>query len=379
MKNLSLYIHIPFCKSRCLYCNFLTFADKGDWIPDYIESLCKEIAGRSRNFEDYRVETIYFGGGTPSLIDPLLIKKIIQQIKACFKVKHGAEISIECNPESVDLAKLRIYKNAGVNRFSLGIQSFNDKTLRRIGRIADSKAIFKALGCFKKARIKNFGADFIMGLPQCGLPILKKGGMPGQTLTSFKLDVTTILKFIPAHLSFYFLSHDTPKINIFIKECPNEDAQIRMYEWLCKRLKKAGFIHYEVSNWARLGRECEHNKRYWNQQNFLGIGLGAQSCINDVLLENQRDFVKYLRNPTKIENRMAIDADMKRMEHIMLRLRTREGVDLNAYATLFGNTKELLKNTAQYIKSGHLKKSGRRIFATEKGFLILDGITRRLI
>ncbi len=366
MKDLSIYIHIPFCKSRCMYCAFLTFAGKNECAPQYVKSLCEEIARRSADFRDYRVETVYFGGGTPSLIRAELIKKIIQQIKAKFKVKRTAEVSMECNPESVELSKLKIYKEAGVNRFSIGIQSFKNETLRKIARPHDDKKIFIALENFKKSGIKNFGADFIMGLPF-------------QTLASFKNDVETILKFRPTHLSFYFLSYDTPKIDAFIKDCPSEEEQIKMYTWLCKRLKKADFEHYEVSNWAKKGAQCRHNRRYWEQKDYLGVGLGAHSIVGDKIWENQKDLAGYLRDPIKTENHMTIDAELKQMEYIMLRLRTSEGMNLKTYATLGGDVTELLKNAAPYIKTGELKKRANNLFATEKGFLISERMTEKLI
>ena len=364
-KDLSLYIHIPFCKNVCLYCNFLTFANKEQWIPGYVEKVCEEIEKRAVQFKDYRVETIYFGGGTPSLIPPELIKKIIQQIRAYYKVKRGAEISIECNPESVDQHRLAIYKEAGVTRFSLGVQSLNKNTLQRILRPHDSVTIFKALEHLKDAGITNFGTDFIMGLPD-------------QTLASFKQEVKTILTYKPAHLSYYFLSHDTKKIDLFIKECPGEDEQIAMYEWLCKELKRHGFVHYEVSNWALPCQECEHNKRYWEQKDYLGIGLGAHSIVNGVMWENPKFIDDYMRDPLAAQEEMKIDADLKRMEYIMLRLRTREGIDLKEYGRL-GDAEKLLKNATSYIKTGHLKKRGSILAATEKGFLILEKITQMLI
>ena len=365
LKDLSLYIHIPFCKTICLYCNFLTFASKNRQIPAYVEALVKEIRRRAKEYGEYSIQTIYFGGGTPSLIDPLLIKKIIQEIKKAFHVKKGCEMTIECNPESVDVERMRIYQDATVTRFSLGIQSFNKETLWRIARPHDSAMIFKALDVFKEAGVKNFGADFIMGLP-------------GQTLASFKKEVETILAYRPTHTSFYFLSYDTKKIDLFIKECPDEDTQIRMYEWLCKRLKRAGFIHYEVSNWAQPGHESKHNRRYWEQKDYLGLGLGAHSIVAGRMWENGSDFNTYLKDPMKTCNEMAIDHDLKRMELIMLRLRTREGLDLKQYAKL-GDEKELLKQAKDFIRSGHLRKRDGALIATEKGFLLLEMMTKRLL
>lgn len=370
MKDLSLYIHIPFCKKICLYCNFVTFAGKDAWIPSYVEKLCEEIEKRGPQYADFLIETVYFGGGTPSLIEPFLIKKIIQQIGAHFNLKKGLEMTIECNPESVDPNRLEIYKAAGVTRFSLGVQSLNKKTLARVARPHDSKTIFKALEHFKNAGVKNFGTDFIMGLP-------------GQTFTSFQSEVETILSYNPAHLSFYFLSYDTKKIDLFIKECPGEDEQIAMYDWLCERLRTAGFAHYEVSNWAREGFECEHNKRYWQQKDYLGIGLAAHSIVNGEMWENPKLIDQYMHEPTTRHEQMPIDADLKRMEHIMLSLRTHRGINLKTYGGLsgagLGSVDELLKNAETYVASGHLKKTDDVLAATEKGFLIVDKITRALI
>ena len=364
-KDLSLYIHIPFCKTICLYCNFLTFANKNKKIPEYVEALVREIRARAKTYSKYTIETIYFGGGTPSLIDPLLIKKIVQEVKKHFYVKKSCEITIECNPESVDSERVRVWRSAGVTRFSLGVQSLNKKTLWRIARPHDAKMIFRALNVFRKCRVKHFGVDFIMGLT-------------GQTVESFQQEVETILQYHPTHASFYFLSYDTKKIDIFAKECPDEDTQILMYEWLCKRLKRAGFSHYEVSNWARPGYQSEHNRRYWEQKDYLGFGIGAHSIVDWHMWENGSDFSAYLKDPMKICNEMEIDQDLRRMEYIMLRLRTSEGLDLKEYQKI-GNVKELLNNAKNFLPSGHLRKRNGLLVATEKGFLILEMITKKLI
>lgn len=371
MKDLSLYIHIPFCKTICLYCNFLTFANKQRRIPEYVEALVREIRERARVYgreRGYTIETIYFGGGTPSLIEPELIKKIIQEVKKAFRVKKDCEITMECNPESVDIERMRIYTRAMVTRFSLGIQSFNKDTLWRIARPHDATMIFRALDVFKASGVKNFGADFIIGLP-------------GQTFSSFKKEVETILKYKPTHTSFYFLSYDTKKIDLFIKECPDEDEQICMYEWLCKRLKRAGFIHYEISNWAKIGHESRHNKRYWEQKDYLGLGLGAHSIVDGKMWENGSDFGAYLKDPMRVVNVMEIDRELKRMERIMLRLRTIEGLDLEKYKKEFDEDalKEILAQASEFLKSRHLQKLGGFLRTTEKGFLILEMITKKLI
>lgn len=369
-QDLSLYIHIPFCKTICLYCNFLTFAHKNKWIPDYVEAVCKEIASSSKKYNQRVIKSIYFGGGTPSLIESKYIHKILQAISKHYKLEPNLEISIECNPESVNVNKLKDYVKMGINRFSLGIQSFNQETLRRIARPHNRETIFKALEAIKQTKIKNFGADFIMGLPD-------------QTLASFKKEVSTILKYKPTHLSYYFLSYDTKKIDLFIKDCPNDEEQIKYYEYLTRTLKRKGFKHYEVSNYALPGFECIHNQRYWQQKDYLGLGLGAHSIVDGKMWENQKNFEAYLQNPAQIENEMEIDSDLKRMEYIMLSLRTIEGLDLAHYEQEFrhkqDNVQKLLLNAKEYIRSKHLKKEHNHLKATEKGFLILDKITHDLI
>jgi oxygen-independent coproporphyrinogen-3 oxidase len=299
------------------------------------------------------------------LIDPELIKKIVQQICKYFRVRASCEITIECNPESVDEHRVCVWQEGGVTRFSLGVQSLDKKTLWRVARPHDETMIFRALEIFKKSRMRNFGTDFIMGLP-------------GQTLRSFRREVETILKYRPTHGSFYFLSYDTKRIDLFAKECPDEATQIAMYEWLCRRLKRSGFIHYEVSNWAKKGYECEHNKRYWEQKDYLGIGLGAHSIVDGVMWENESDFEAYLRDPLHKVNEMPIDHDLRRMEYIMLRLRTHEGVNLKRYAEM-GDVAKLLERAKTFIVSGHLQKLRGHLRPTESGFLILEMITGRLI
>lgn len=366
MQDLSLYIHIPFCKTICLYCNFLTFAHKNRWIPEYIDALKREITLRSEQYKDHEVETIFFGGGTPSLIEPTLIKEVIQKINENFRTKNCVEISIECNPESVDPKRLETYQSCGITRFSLGVQSLNPKTLMRIARPHDSKTIFQALEHFKQSGIQNFGTDFIMGLP-------------GQTLQSFQDEVETVLTYKPAHMSFYFLSYDTKKIDLFIQECPAEEEQIRMYHWVCQKMNQAGFLHYEVSNWAKPGFESKHNQRYWEQKDYLGLGLGAHSIVKNTMWENQKNFDDYLNNPLKIENETPLDNETKAMESIMLGLRTQKGINMKDYENRYGKTNELLGKAAPYLETKKLVFNNHSLHPTEEGFLIIDKITHDLL
>ena len=366
MKDLSLYIHIPFCKTLCLYCNFLTFAHKNKWIPDYINALKQEIEQKAAKYKGYTIETVYFGGGTPSLIDPTYIDDILKVIRKNFHVRMNPEISIECNPESTTREKLLKYKMAGITRISLGIQNFDKKILFRIARPHDFLAIQKALEAIKNSGFQNVGADFIMGLP-C------------QTFEHFTKQLKQILELGLQHLSFYFLSYDTKKIDLFKADCPDESTQIRMYRHLTRKMKKCGYIHYEVSNYAKPGYECRHNLRYWKQKEYLGFGLGAHSYIDRVCVENERDFDHYLENPVSINEKVTIDDEVHRMDHILLQLRTHRGIDLKNYKRLFGENEDLQKKAGAYISSMQLIIEKDHLKATEEGFLILDRITEDLV
>lgn len=365
-KSLSLYIHIPFCKAICHFCNFVTFANKAKFISEYVEALCREIEERAKNYQENEVETIYFGGGTPSLLQSEKIEKILRVIKNSFPITSRPEISIECNPESLDEKKVKNYTKMGVTRISLGIQSFDKKTLFRVGRPHDSIAIQKALLAIKNADFQNFGTDFIIGLPY-------------QTLDSLKQEIEKILVFQPKHLSYYFLSYDTSRIDRFAGDCPSEEEQIKMYLYLTKTLKQKGYHHYEVSNYALPGYECKHNLRYWEQKDYLGVGLGAYSIIQNKTWRNTENLEEYLKNPLLVKEEFTLDQETQRLEYIMLRLRTSEGINKKYYQLRFGELDELLKKAADFIASKDVLENNQYLKISEKGFLITDTITKTLL
>ena len=318
------------------------------------------------SLKNYKIKTIYFGGGTPSLISEKDLEQILITIKTNLNVQKDVEISIECNPESLDLKKIIYYQKIGITRISLGIQSFDKKTLYRIARPHDAKTIFKALEALKQSGFKNYGTDFIIGLPH-------------QTLRNFKDQLRQIIDLNIPHLSFYFLSYDTNRIDLFKGDCPNDDIQIQMYEHLTKSLKKEGYLHYEVSNYAKPGFECRHNLRYWNQQEYIGFGLGAHSYFHSKCFENERNFDLYLKNPLLIEEKIEIDPELHHLEYIMLHLRTVQGISKKDYQRSFKDFQTLLKKALTFIESGHLIYDNKNLYASEKGFLILDKITRDLL
>jgi oxygen-independent coproporphyrinogen III oxidase len=365
-KDLSLYTHIPFCKSTCLYCAFPRFANKKTFIRPYIHKLLKEIEQQSPIYKAYNIKTIYIGGGTPSFIPVQSIVTVLNRLKTHFKISKNAEITIESNPESFTQNTVRILKEAGVNRFSIGFQSFNGKTLKRIGRPHGTKEILNAFKILKEENIKNWGCDMIMGLPF-------------QTIDSFKKEVHTLLTYNPPHLSFYFLSFDTKNIKLFIEDCPTEEEQIKMYNYLTKTLKKAGYNHYEVSNYAKPGFECKHNLRYWRQQEYLGLGLGAHSYINNKVWSNTENLTQYLSGKGETQNEITLDPELKKMDYILLNLRTQPGIKKSDYTKYYDDYDQLIKKIGQFKKDRLIKSSKSTITLTEKGFLFADFVTRQIL
>ncbi len=367
MKKLGLYIHIPFCKTICVYCAFPTYANKHSQIVNYLKRLKQEIVQCSSNFKNYKIDTIYFGGGTPSLLESEQIKNLLIKIQTSFYITSDAEISIECNPESLTQQKILDYQKIGITRISLGIQSLNNKTLWKIARPHNLKQIFQALDLLNKNNWKNFGLDIIMGLPY-------------QTLEDFKNEILTLLNFNPVHFSAYFLSYDTKRIDTFIKESVSEKIQVEMYNFLIQKLAEEGFEHYEVSNYAKPKFQCQHNLKYWKQQEYLGLGLGAHSYINGQLFENSEDFNQYLKNNRQFK-KYQLSEDEKRMDLIMLSLRTYHGLDLEKYNQEYGikKTKELLLKAKKFLQLQEIIIDRKKIFLTEKGYLFSDQIYRNLI
>ncbi len=367
MKDLSLYIHIPFCNYICLYCAFSTFANKSGKITEYIKALNAEIKIKSSFYKTYIVKSIYFGGGTPGILKSEELGDILKSIKENFNISIDSEISIETNPESISDNKITQYYKLGINRINIGIQTFNEKTLLKICRPYASEIINGAITALSKNKIKNFGADLIIGLPY-------------QTLETFKKDLETLTESKIKHISIYFLSFDTPKINLFIKDTPEENIQIKMYKMACATLRKNGYEHYEVSNFALRRYECRHNLRYWNQKEYLGLGLSAHSYINDYVFENENNFESYLNNPLHIIDSLHIDKDLKKMDYIMLHLRTNKGINLKKYQMIFGikAKKTLLNSAKKFLNTKSLYLTKEILVPSEKGFLILDYITNQL-
>jgi len=331
MTAAGLYIHIPFCRSRCSYCDFATGLYQSELAERYVRAVVEEI--RSSPAKDARVDTIYFGGGTPSLLEPSQLQRILEALHHQFAVEAGPEITLEINPGSVTLAKLHDFRSLGVNRASFGAQTFDDRELAKLGRshtAADSRRTFRDL---RAAGIENVSFDLIAGLP-------------GQTLAGWQRNVDEALELRPEHLSFYLLEvhSGTPlaqHIERGIQPKPDEDLAAVMYAMVLEQATKAGYEHYEISNLCRPGFESRHNTKYWSGSAYFGFGCSAHSYDGGKRRwSNQRDVLKYIESVERefspiVEEQILTESDV-RAESLYLGLRLMRGVSLKQYRETFG-------------------------------------------
>ena len=356
--NLGIYIHVPFCNGKCAYCDFVSGVYTDEIKEAYFLQLQKEIA--SFNFDGYMVDSVYFGGGTPSSVNAEYVARTLDKIK---NIARGAEITVECNPESFDAQKARIYAASGVNRISFGMQVANDKILSAIGRRHTVDKFLSAAGIAKEY-FDDISADIMLGLPK-------------QT----EKDVEDAVSFAAAHvrhISVYALKVEdgTPLQASGYK--PDDDIAADFYDLACARLNKLGYNRYEVSNFALDGSECRHNIKYWNLDEYKGFGVAAHSYIVGCRTENTPSLVDYLNGRTVIESREIIRGSAEDAEEfIMLALRTREGIDLNKFAARFGyrletEKKEVISEYPQHliVRGGSLTLAGGAYYLMNK--LILE-------
>lgn len=300
----SLYIHIPFCKQKCLYCDFNSYSNADKLINDYIIALKNEI--QSYSFNEYK--TIYFGGGTPSYIDE---KNIIEVLK-CIDYQKAKEITIEVNPGTVTKEKLKYYIENGINRLSIGLQATQDNILKEIGRIHTLKDFEKTYNWARDVGFKNISVDLMFGLPK-------------QTLKNVEESLEFIIKINPEHVSCYSLIlHE----NIF-SNLPEDEEEREMYYLIINKLREAGYNHYEISNFAKPGYESKHNLVYWNQGEYVGVGAGASSYIDKKRYTNVTNISKYIENYEDRIIEEVQDKEGQEREYIILKLRLTNGIDIS--------------------------------------------------
>jgi len=312
----ALYIHLPFCRAKCRYCDFASFPDRAADIPRYLAALSLEMEAH----RDKPLETLYVGGGTPTLLEPGQWRSLMSSVRRRFSLSGPCEATVECNPESVTREKLAALSAEGVNRLSFGLQSDRDEFLARLGRLHDVARFREAWALARSLGFSNVNLDLIFGIP-------------GQTLADWKETLDRALEFSPEHVSAYALSVEegTEFHRRGVK--PDSDLQADMYEAAADTLESAGYVHYEISNFARPGFECRHNLRYWRNLPSVGVGVSAASYENGVRRKNTASLDDYLRavesgrSPAVEEDRLP--TDQQKGEDLMLALRLKEGMSLS--------------------------------------------------
>jgi len=365
MREIGIYVHIPFCKQKCLYCDFCSFCVEKNVQEKYFQSLENEIVKKVGNF---LVKSIYFGGGTPSSVEEKYIVSTLNLIKSKYKVKNSAEITIECNPCSVDLKKLEAYKKAGFNRISFGIQSFDDMVLKSIGRLHTAEQAEKAVEFAQKAGFMNISCDLMIGLPY-------------QTKDMLLSDVRKLEKLGVNHISSYMLQLEegTPLCGL-VKNgkltVANEDEQAALYDDVVRELGELGYEQYEVSNFAKNRTFSNHNLNYWRRGEYLGFGLSAHSFLNEKRFANSVLFDEYENgNISMIENLSKEDIVT---EIIMLGFRYFEGVDLKKLKAIDSKKVEEIKKS-QFVKDGIIKIENGRAILSPKYYAINNEIMLEFI
>lgn len=336
-ENIGIYIHIPFCKKKCFYCDFVSYENKDNLIQEYIDAVCLEILQNAEILSEYNISTVYFGGGTPSLIKVEYIEKILNTLKLFVTdEKEINEITIEVNPNSASLDKLEKYYNLGINRLSIGLQSTHDKILRNIGRLHTFNDFKEVLKNANAVGFKNISVDLIYPLP-------------GLNLSGFKETLNSVIKlkdeFNIKHISVYNLEvHENTRLDFLLKEgfvslC-NEDEEYKMREELNKRLQDNGFVKYEISNYAYPGFESKHNLCYWNQEKYIGFGVNASSFFNLKRYKNTSNIDKYIDGIKNNKNIVVETEELDKLslmkEYIILKLRLSKGVEISEFKQRFG-------------------------------------------
>lgn len=368
LMSAGVYLHIPFCKSRCSYCDFATDVYRSDQIVErYVDALCAEIPGTTGG--TFAADTIYFGGGTPSLLKAEQVKQILETVHAHFDIDTDAEITMEMNPATVSADSLSAYRSLGVNRASFGVQTFNDRDLKLLARGHDAKDARETFRLLRETGFDNVSFDLIAGLP-------------GQSLDDWRQNLDKAVEMQPEHLSLYLLEiHEgTPlaeQLRAGRRPMPDEDLAAEMYELMIDCLASAGYTQYEISNFSKPGFESRHNTKYWRLDPVYGFGVSAHSFDGFQRYSNERDTAKYVQRIEEFSNaevtRERINAAS---EFIFLGLRLNEGVSIDAYRERFGNNiAEIYKaEIAQLTDLGLIELADDRLRLTRKGMLFSNTV-----
>lgn len=359
-----IYIHIPFCKTKCPYCDFYSFKPEEYQKDSYLKSVLFCLLDYKDKIKD-SIDTVYFGGGTPSVFGGERISKIIECIRKNYKIASEAEITVECNPSTVDRELVFHLKNAGVNRISMGMQSAVDRERKALGRLSGKAQVKNALELFQGAGIKNISLDLMLGIPH-------------QTKQSLKESLDFLTQSKVTHISAYMLkieegtpfSHINPPL-------PDEDEVCELYLDTVNYLEEKGYSQYEISNFSLPGFESKHNLRYWKAESYLGIGPSAHSFIDGKRFYYPRDFDSFLKNPTPVPDGNGGDEE----EYIMLSLRLKDGLTKEGYKKRFNKDIpcEIFQKAKKFQKAGLLEITDKGISLNKNGFLLSNSIITELL
>lgn len=369
-KKVGLYVHIPFCVSKCNYCDFCSFPEKNFASKDeYIQAIVSEI--RSYDGKSITVDTIFFGGGTPSVLTPSEFSEIVDAIFTTFSVSPDVEFTIEANPKTLTREKLLSYKALGVNRISIGMQSTHNNELKKLGRIHNYDDFLETVQLVREVGIDNINADVMYGIPE-------------QTKESFNKTLDRVVALKLPHISVYglILEEGTP---FFDKKdslvLPSDDEECDMYYLTSEILGKNGYNHYEISNYCLKGYECRHNIKYWRCDDYIGVGLSAYSLYNGRRFGNTRDYKGYVDQKDALQYDELLNTADEAYEYVMLGLRLKEGISLSDYKKRFGvdfleGRKDALLEMSNL---GLVNLSGDRLSLTERGFYVSNSILIKLL
>ena len=378
-KELGIYIHIPFCKKKCYYCDFISYEGKENLVEKYIKSICVEIENWKKriNVNQYNVTTIYIGGGTPSYIEPKHISQILKHLKEV--INRNVEITIEVNPGTVINSKLQKYKDIGINRLSIGLQETHEELLKTIGRIHNYEEFLNTYNWARGVGFKNINIDLMLGLPN-------------QTIQDIKENLEKVIKLKPDHISVYSLILEEgtileKKIEKGILNLPDEEVERSMYWYVKNTLEKNGFKHYEISNFAKEGKESKHNMNCWKQHEYRGFGIAAHSYIEGVRFSNTTDLEEYIENISRedfaknlrIHERQ--NADSMKKEFMLLGLRKLEGVSITEFKNKYKENPIFLFKTElnELVEQKLIIIGGDRIKLTNKGLDLANLVWEKFV
>ncbi len=371
MKSVGIYLHIPFCVQKCAYCDFCSFAGSdGTRREAYVRELCRRVEGARGLLSEYVADTVYFGGGTPTLLSVEQLTEILDTLRRTCRLSDGCEITCECNPATADEEKLRRMRESGINRLSIGLQSVHDDELRCLGRIHSYGDFLCTFSDARAAGFDNLSVDLMYALPE-------------QSLASWEESLRRVAELAPEHISAYGLKIEegTP----FAKRreslaLPDEDAEFEMYLACTRILGEYGYGKYEISNFSKDGRASRHNLRYWLGEEYLGFGVAAHSCFGSERFGNSRDFDAFLRGEEIISERTYLTENDLLCEYLMLRFRLAEGVSEDGFEKKFGRSLRAVAPVIdRWIAGGLMQERDGRISLTDAGFFVSNAILAELL